>query len=75
MTAATTERGSAPSAVLSEDIVRSVTGGVPGFTSVYTVDYGAQAAVAMVVAVSLVIVVPIFRRGNVSGLTAGAVKG
>lgn len=35
----------------------------------------AYAAVAMVVTVSLVIVVPIFRREIFSGLTAGAVRG
>jgi multiple sugar transport system permease protein len=39
------------------------------------VDYGAQAAATVVVTVPLVILVLIFQRRIVSGLTAGAVKG
>jgi multiple sugar transport system permease protein len=48
---------------------------IPNFATVYTVDYGAQAAAAVVVTVPLVILVLIFQRRIVSGLTAGAVKG
>ena len=48
---------------------------IPQFATVYTVDYGAQAAAAVVVTVPLVIMVLIFQRRIVSGLTAGAVKG
>ena len=48
---------------------------IPQFATVYTVDYGAQAAAAVVVTVPLVILVLIFQRRIVSGLTAGAVKG
>jgi multiple sugar transport system permease protein len=48
---------------------------IPNFASQYTVDYGAQAAAAVVVTVPLVILVLIFQRRIVSGLTAGAVKG
>jgi multiple sugar transport system permease protein len=48
---------------------------IPNFASQYTVDYGAQAAAAVVVTVPLVIMVLIFQRRIVSGLTAGAVKG
>ena len=47
----------------------------PNFATVSTVDYGAQAAAAVVVTVPLVILVLIFQRRIVSGLTAGAVKG
>jgi multiple sugar transport system permease protein len=48
---------------------------IPNFATIYTVDYGAQAAAAVVVTVPLVIMVLIFQRRIVSGLTAGAVKG
>jgi ABC-type glycerol-3-phosphate transport system permease component len=52
-----------------------VTVAIPNFATVYTVDYGAQAAAAVVVTVPIVILVLIFQRRIVSGLTAGAVKG
>lgn len=48
---------------------------IPNFAAVYTVDYGARTAAAVVVTIPLVILVLIFRRRIVSGLTAGAVKG
>jgi multiple sugar transport system permease protein len=48
---------------------------IPNFATVYTVDYGAQAAAAVTVTIPLVILVLIFQRRIVSGLTAGAVKG
>jgi multiple sugar transport system permease protein len=48
---------------------------ISNFASQYTTDYGAQAAAAVVVTVPLVILVLIFQRRIVSGLTAGAVKG
>jgi multiple sugar transport system permease protein len=48
---------------------------IPNFASQYTTDYGAQAAAAVAVTVPLVILVLIFQRRIVSGLTAGAVKG
>jgi multiple sugar transport system permease protein len=48
---------------------------IPQFATVYTVNYGAQAAAAVVVTIPLVIMVLIFQRRIVSGLTAGAVKG
>ncbi len=47
---------------------------IPNFATIYTTDYGAQAAAALVVTVPLVILVMIFQRRIVSGLTAGAVK-
>ncbi len=52
-----------------------VTVAIPNFATVYTVDYGAQAAAAVTVTIPLVILVLIFQRRIVSGLTAGAVKG
>lgn len=48
---------------------------IPQFATTYTTDYGAQAAAAVVVTVPLVVLVLIFQRRIVSGLTAGAVKG
>jgi ABC-type maltose transport system permease subunit len=42
--------------------------------TVYTVDYGAQAAAAVVVAIPLVVLMLIFQRRVVSGLAAGVVK-
>ena len=48
---------------------------IPNFATTYTVDYGAQAAASVIVTVPLVILVLIFQRRIVSGLTAGAVKG
>ncbi|CAN5811835.1 carbohydrate ABC transporter permease [soil metagenome] len=48
---------------------------IPEFASRYTTDYGAQAAAAVAVTVPLVIMVLIFQRRIVSGLTSGAVKG
>jgi len=53
----------------------SLTFVILSFATVYTVDYGAQAAAAVVVTVPLVLLVLIFQRRIVSGLTAGAVKG
>ncbi|CAA9463614.1 MAG: Maltodextrin ABC transporter, permease protein MdxG [uncultured Rubrobacteraceae bacterium] len=60
---------------LFDDNTQPVTVVIPNFATVYTVDYGAQAAAAVVVTVPLVIMVLIFQRRIVSGLTAGAVKG
>ena len=54
---------------------QTVTVVIPNFASQYTINYGAQAAAAVVVTVPLVIMVLIFQRRIVSGLTAGAVKG
>ena len=60
---------------LFDEAVQPVTVRIPNFATVYTVNYGAQAAAAVVVTVPLVILVLIFQRRIVSGLTAGAVKG
>jgi multiple sugar transport system permease protein len=60
---------------LFDTSTQPVTVVIPNFATVYTVDYGAQAAAAVVVTVPLVILVLIFQRRIVSGLTAGAVKG
>lgn len=46
---------------------------IPSFATVYTVDYAAQAAAA-VVPIPLVVLVLIFQRGVVSGLTVGIVE-
>ena len=58
-----------------DDSTRPVTVSIPSFAGVFTVNYGAQAAAAVVVTIPLVILVLIFQRRIVSGLTAGAVKG
>jgi ABC-type glycerol-3-phosphate transport system permease component len=60
---------------LFDTSTQPVTVVIPNFATVYTVDYGAQAAAAVVVTIPLVILVLIFQRRIVSGLTAGAVKG
>jgi multiple sugar transport system permease protein len=60
---------------LFDDGTQPVTVVIPNFATVYTVDYGAQAAAAVVVTVPLVLLVLVFQRRIVSGLTAGAVKG
>lgn len=52
-----------------------VTVTIPEFATQYTTNYGAQAAAAVAVTVPLVILVLIFQRRIVSGLTSGAVKG
>jgi multiple sugar transport system permease protein len=48
---------------------------IPSFANRYTIDFGAQAAASIVVTVPLVLLVLLFQRRIVSGLTAGAVKG
>ena len=58
-----------------DEDTQPVTVVIPNFATIYTVDYGAQAAAAVVVTVPLVILVLIFQRRIISGLTAGAVKG
>lgn len=55
--------------------LQPVTVRIPNFATVYTTDYPAQAAAAVVVTVPLVLLVLFFQRRIVSGLTAGAVKG
>ena len=60
---------------LFDENTQPVTVVIPNFATIYTVDYGSQAAAAVVVTVPLVILVLIFQRRIVSGLTAGAVKG
>jgi multiple sugar transport system permease protein len=60
---------------LFDENTQPVTVVIPNFATLYTVDYGAQAAASVIVTVPLVIMVLIFQRRIVSGLTAGAVKG
>lgn len=47
-------------------------GGTSGFASIFTINYGAQATVAVVVMAPLVL---LFQRRIFSGLTVGAVVG
>ena len=60
---------------LFDDSTQPVTVVIPNFASQYVTNYGAQAGAAVVVTIPLVIMVLIFQRRIVSGLTAGAVKG
>jgi len=60
---------------LFDATTQPVTVVIPNFATTYTTDYGAQSAAAVVVTIPLVILVLIFQRRIVSGLTAGAVKG
>ncbi len=55
--------------------IQPVTVIIPSFAGIFTVNYGAQAAAAIVVTIPLVILVFVFQRRIVSGLTSGAVKG
>jgi ABC-type glycerol-3-phosphate transport system permease component len=48
---------------------------IPNFATTHTIDYGAQAAAALVITVPIAIVVLAFQRRIVQGLTAGALKG
>lgn len=53
---------------------RSAGTGDPNFTDLYFVPWGDIAAASVVVTVPLVVLVLIFQRRIVAGLTAGAVK-
>jgi multiple sugar transport system permease protein len=48
---------------------------IPQFATIYTTDYGAQAAAAIVLTLPLVLLVLLFQKKIVSGLTAGATTG
>ncbi|HZY65748.1 MAG TPA: carbohydrate ABC transporter permease, partial [Rubrobacteraceae bacterium] len=60
---------------LFDSSTQPVTVVIPSFAGIFTINYGAQAAAAIVVTIPLVILVLLFQRRIVSGLTAGAVKG
>nr|WP_236057630.1 carbohydrate ABC transporter permease [Streptomyces sabulosicollis] len=59
----------------SEDAFRTVPVGMALFTSQYTVPYGTIFAGAMAATVPIAILVLVFRRSVISGMTSGAVKG
>lgn len=59
---------------LTTPVTQPATVIIPNFATFYTTDYAAQAAAAIAVTVPLLILVMIFQRRIVSGLTAGAVK-
>jgi multiple sugar transport system permease protein len=48
---------------------------IPNFATTHTIDYGAQAAAALVITVPIAVVVFAFQQRIVQGLTAGALKG
>jgi ABC-type glycerol-3-phosphate transport system permease component len=48
---------------------------IPNFATTHSVDYGAQAAAALLITVPIAVVALAFQRRIVQGLTAGAVKG
>ena len=59
----------------SDERAQPVTVGITRFNSEHVVAYGELAAAAIVVTIPLVLLVLLFQRRIVSGLTAGAVKG
>ncbi|KAF4407761.1 sugar ABC transporter permease [Streptomyces sp. Ru87] len=59
----------------SEDSARTVPVGIALFGSEYSIPYGAIFAGAMSATVPIAILVLVFRRSIISGLTSGAVKG
>ena len=59
----------------SDENAQPVTVGITRFNSEHVIAYGQMAAAAIVVTIPLVILVLLFQRRIVSGLTAGAVKG
>ncbi len=59
----------------SDENAQPVTVGITRFNSEHVIAYGQLAAAAIIVTIPLVILVLIFQRRIVSGLTAGAVKG
>jgi len=59
----------------TDDLMRTVTVGITMFNSQYTVPWGEISAAAVIVTVPLVIMVLLFQKRIVSGLTSGAVKG
>lgn len=58
-----------------DETTRPVTVVIPNYATQYSTDYGAQSAATVLVTVPLVLVVLVFQRRIISGLTAGAVKG
>jgi multiple sugar transport system permease protein len=60
---------------LLDKTVQPATVIIPQFATIYTTDYGAQAAAAIIMTAPLVILVLFFQRRIVSGLTAGATTG
>ncbi|QBD81022.1 carbohydrate ABC transporter permease [Ktedonosporobacter rubrisoli] len=59
----------------SDEAAQPVTVGITRFNGEHLIAYGQLAAAAIIVTIPLVILVLIFQRRIVSGLTAGAVKG
>ncbi|GCF10316.1 carbohydrate ABC transporter permease [Dictyobacter arantiisoli] len=59
----------------SDERAQPVTVGITRFNSEHVIAYGQLAAAAIIVTIPLVILVLLFQRRIVSGLTAGAVKG
>jgi multiple sugar transport system permease protein len=59
----------------SDNNFRTIPVGVALFGSPFTIPYGTIFAASMVAVVPIAVLVLIFRKSVVSGLTAGAVKG
>lgn len=59
----------------TDSTAQPVTVAIPLFNGEHTINYGDLGAAAVIVTIPLVILVLIFQRRIVSGLTAGAVKG
>ncbi|MEO8970650.1 MAG: carbohydrate ABC transporter permease [Ktedonobacteraceae bacterium] len=59
----------------TDSTAQPVTVAIPAFNGEHLIQYGEIAAAAIIVTIPLVVMVLIFQRRIVSGLTAGAVKG
>lgn len=59
----------------TDDRMRTVTVGITMFNAQYTIPWGDIAAAAVIVTVPLIVMVLLFQKRIVSGLTSGAVKG
>jgi multiple sugar transport system permease protein len=55
--------------------MRTVTVGITMFNAQFTIPWGDISAAAVIVTVPLIIMVLVFQKRIVSGLTSGAVKG
>lgn len=59
----------------TDDSMRTVTVGITMFNAQYTIPWGDISAAAVIVTIPLIIMVLLFQKRIVSGLTSGAVKG
>lgn len=58
-----------------DETTQPITVVIPNFATEYSTDYGAQSAASIIATLPLVLLVFVFQRRIVSGLTSGSVKG